>query len=127
MNSVACLKYVQQMRRELGPVTRPNISLTELFELERRSHGLFLARLAPGDGNPENSPLTPAGNWLLAERLAFCEQLIATLATSYSPSRVRNWRKHFYWLFVLSWELVGVKQWRERETLRAAILEHSSN
>ena len=122
MTTIECLQWLQRRRAKLEPVDRPCIPVEDLIrEEERRCEriGLLLTQTfeLPARCQPDSLDA-----FLICERLRFSERLLSTMMLPYSPCRVRDWnkRKHLWWLLGVSWQLIGVEEWRERERMRAA-------
>lgn len=123
MTTQECHEWLKRRREQLEPVDRSDISLEDLFreeELRRERIGLLLTeRYADPRIKKRGDKLD---DYLIHERLLFSERLAFTMLIPYSPCRVRDWenRRNLWWLLGVSWIMVGVEQWQERERLRAS-------
>jgi hypothetical protein len=122
MRTRECYLWLRQRRERLEPVHRPSIPVELLIQEEDRRCARIGLLLTQNYELPESSAPDALDNYLIHERLQFSEKLLCIMMLPYSPCRVRDWSKkrYLWWLLGVSWQLIGVEQWRERERMRVA-------
>lgn len=127
MTTRECYLWLHKKRERLGTVDRPSISCQSLFAEEKRRRQSIGMRLfhdlgSIGGAAVESGEPDRVEEYLTLCRLAFSERQALALTLPYSPCRVRDWcrERHLHWLLIVSWNLVGVKEWQEIEILREA-------